>query len=755
MKLSKKTNTIILWIISLGLLVSMIFAFTPTLGLFQDSPQGEAGAPALLVNDRAISELEILRAQRSPLFSAVTEGEVGQDLQLLLLDQMIDRELLRQAAEGISVSNADVRQAVNEFREAQGVAGSGNDRAYLNLIRNAGFPDDPSFREYQREQLKQQRYIDQVIDEVEVSDEEVEAFYEANRDRYRSSERILARQLVVDDEALANELYERLLAGEDFAELASEYSLERAERGGALGAPEGSSAPEPVGRAALPTQVANAAFGLELPGLTDIISSGGRYHIIQVEERIEPSVRPFDEVANEVREDAQEAKENAALEQRLDELRAQASISVPETSSYSYDNPVVARVGDSEIRAADLARATYLNPQVQQFLSPDSAQLVASLFKPSALEELIEQELAYKGAQDLGLPLVGSKALVGQSAQNYIVRDIEVSEADIEDYYESNIQRFTEPASAVVSRYTFESEDAAMSFREAALEGEALEALLADHEGQVDDLGVVGPGELETAFDSVLFETDAFDALPENDREISDVLVISEEVEVDETDEDDNEAAETDEAAADDDATELADDDDADDAPEGSEEALEEALEEAVEELDEVDTELELTDEELVEEGLLDEAPELIERYVVLVATRSPEQVRSLDEVRSQVEQAVRQQKRREARRAWLDELRERYEVENLVAEADPQPGLDFTTDPELPLDTDPLAEPELLPTPDEELDPELQDALEDELEDDPEDTLEELEDDPDADDDAEGDQDEQPEDEDDEEDDD
>lgn len=648
MKLSKKTNAIILWIVSIALVLGMIIMFTPTIGNpFATGPGRDGGRAVLLVNNERISELQVARErQQTPLYNLVAEGEAARDLELLLLDNLIDREVLRQASARTRVSSAEVRQAVNDFREANNVAGRANEQRYLTLIGRAGFTDQ-SFRQYIEAQLRQERYLESVIGSVEVTDEEVRAFYETHPERYQSEARIRARQIVVEDEALAQELRERAQAGEAFAALAAEYSLERADRGGALGAPEGEREPRPVGRTALPTAVANAAFALQGPGVTEVVASGGRYYLVAVEEYLPSGLRPFEEVEAQVREDALEAKRNGEIERVLQELREQATIVVTEDSPYRYDDDVVARVGDEVITRSELVRATYLNPQIQQFLSPDTASLVTDFFKPTILEQLIERELAYQGAQRLDLPLVGSRDLVAQAALNYASRDAEASEEAIRAHYEANLTRFTVPARAEVIRADFDALEAATAFREALLAAEAVdeEQILVTAEevgGKAEVLGNVAPGQLEPELDNLIFATDAFEPLSsEVGREVSDVLVVYEDV----TDETPGEEAETEEVEA-----------EAEDEP---------------------------TDEADVTEG--EGEPERLarERYVVLVAARTPERVRPLDEVRAQVESEVLAAERAELRQAWLERLREEIPVENLLAQAPALPFDDVDVDEE------------------------------------------------------------------------
>lgn len=85
MKLSRRANTIILWVVSIGLLLGMVITFTPSLGLGLGG-SGDTSAVALRVNGEPIRELQVAQTASNPLFLAVTEGEVGEDLDLLLVE---------------------------------------------------------------------------------------------------------------------------------------------------------------------------------------------------------------------------------------------------------------------------------------------------------------------------------------------------------------------------------------------------------------------------------------------------------------------------------------------------------------------------------------------------------------------------------------------------------------------------------------------------------------------------------------------
>jgi parvulin-like peptidyl-prolyl isomerase len=632
MKLTRRTNTIILWLISLGLVLGMIITFTPTMGGFGRGATADGSPPALTVNGATVSELQVARLRSNQLFNLVSEGEVGRDLQHLLVDEVVRQELVRQEAARQRVTDAEVRTAVDEFRRARGVAGSRNDSQYVQILANAGFTDE-SFRAYLREQLRQEKWETALLAGVSVSDEEVRAFYDANRSLYASEERIVARDIVLATREEAEAARLELVAGADPAAVASERSIERADRAGALGAPAGQTTPRPVGRPALPTAVANAAFALTAGGITEVVEASGAFHVVVVEEYLAPAPRPFEDVADQVRTDTLTAKQAAAIDDELARLRAAATVTIAPTSALEYDNVVMASVGEAAITRSDLVRATYTNPQIQQALSPDTAFIISAFFKPAILDQLIDQELAYQGARDLGMPFVGPRRFVAQTALNYVARDVAVSDADIARYYDENPSQFVVPASADVVQVTFDDTAAALAFRRAVLGGADPVTAASEGGGDYASLGRVTRGRLDPQLDAALFETNAFEPLGSGGLEISDVLVLSE------------------------DAVEL---------PESLQDAGDEAADAAADAAAEA--------EEAAGEGA--------ETVVVLIAERSSERRRPLEDVRAQIETTVLAEARAAARESWLADLRGRIDVVDFTSAASPTTSAPFVVPP-------------------------------------------------------------------------
>lgn len=108
--------------------------------------------------------------------------------------------------------------------------------------------------------------------DLKISDKEIQAYYD------QASQELNARHILVEDEALAKELVEKLNAGEDFAKLAKENSTDTgsAEKGGDLGW-------FTVGT--MVQEFNDAAYALEIGKISEPVKTDYGYHIIQVSEK--------------------------------------------------------------------------------------------------------------------------------------------------------------------------------------------------------------------------------------------------------------------------------------------------------------------------------------------------------------------------------------------------------------------------------------------------------------------------------------
>ncbi len=148
------------------------------------------------------------------------------------------------------------------------------------------------------------RLRDEVIEvDPEVTDDELEAIYQADR----PGEQVRARHVLLlypdgatpdqrdSVRALAEELRDRALAGDDFSALAETYSDDpgSAQRGGDLNW---------FSRGTMVPPFEEAAFGLEVGEVSDVVESEFGLHVIKLDDREFP---PLDDIREQLRFDVQ------------------------------------------------------------------------------------------------------------------------------------------------------------------------------------------------------------------------------------------------------------------------------------------------------------------------------------------------------------------------------------------------------------------------------------------------------------------
>lgn len=180
---------------------------------------------------------------------------------------------------------------------------------------------------YQTEENVALEYVEvnfeELLAEANVTDADVQAYFEENQSEFQApDERKVSHILLARNDdlaaagALAQELKQRLDAGEDFAALAAEFSddIASAAKGGDLGW---------LGLGDAPAQeFEDALFTLELGQVSEPVETEFGYHLIRLENQRQGTRREFAEVREELtarlREDAA-ADRYAELLDELDE----------------------------------------------------------------------------------------------------------------------------------------------------------------------------------------------------------------------------------------------------------------------------------------------------------------------------------------------------------------------------------------------------------------------------------------------------
>lgn len=159
-----------------------------------------------------------------------------------------------------------------------------------------------------------------------ITDEELRAIYEAEQPGLEIRARHILLQVAPDATpaqrnqvlAQANELRARAAAGENFAELAREYSQDpgSAENGGDLGF---------FGRGQMVAPFEAAAFALDVGEVSNVVETPFGFHIIKLEERKLP---PFGEIRDEFRAAVVNQRLAEASSNYIDRLTAPRNVTV-------------------------------------------------------------------------------------------------------------------------------------------------------------------------------------------------------------------------------------------------------------------------------------------------------------------------------------------------------------------------------------------------------------------------------------------
>lgn len=195
-----------------------------------------------------------------------------------VLQEMIRNHVLDQAVETVEISEEEIEEELNMLRNEFKVAYEiEDDEGIVDALQNQFNLDVESLDEFVEEFLLPPLALQKLTTEgINVTAEDIRAYYDENEEQF--GEQIRASHILVEDEDTANELLERIEAGEDFADLAREYSTDPGSgaRGGDL---------DFFGSGVMVGPFEEAAFALEIGEISEPVESDFGFHIIKVTDK--------------------------------------------------------------------------------------------------------------------------------------------------------------------------------------------------------------------------------------------------------------------------------------------------------------------------------------------------------------------------------------------------------------------------------------------------------------------------------------
>jgi peptidyl-prolyl cis-trans isomerase SurA len=208
---------------------------------------------------------------------------------------------------------------------------AGDRQAFLRTLNAQGYTMN-RFREMQRDKvivgaMRQNNVKGNFV----ATPQEIQAYYEANKQEFVTPEQLKLRMIVLNADPLdansgdstkkmADEIRDKVKGGADFATMAKTYSMDgTAESGGDWGL---------IDRKTLNQQLTDVAFALSPGQTSQVVQIGDSFYILYCESKKESGAIPLPEVQDGIERKLEQARRQKATQRWIDSLREKAYIKI-------------------------------------------------------------------------------------------------------------------------------------------------------------------------------------------------------------------------------------------------------------------------------------------------------------------------------------------------------------------------------------------------------------------------------------------
>jgi len=179
-----------------------------------------------------------------------------------------------------------------------------------------------------RKDIVRQFAVDAIMKDVSVSDEEIAEEYEKNKDRFKVQETVRASHILVEDEDAMKKVQADLDGGMSFDEAARKHSTcPSKEQGGDLGF---------FSKGQMVKEFSDAAFAMKVGEVTkEPVKTQFGLHLIKLTEKKEESIRPLDDVKEQLGDSMLNEKKAELYQKELDRLREKYKVVIAEEQKES------------------------------------------------------------------------------------------------------------------------------------------------------------------------------------------------------------------------------------------------------------------------------------------------------------------------------------------------------------------------------------------------------------------------------------
>ena len=304
----------------------------------------ESNRILLRVNDRIATlydyELrrdERLRAIQSADLDPARRAELVQVLGVEVLNNMLEELLVQSRADQIGYNPTDEEKAA-AMRQALQQFGITSDEQFQQALRSTGMTREEFEKQIEVNMRVSNVMGQEVRERVELDEEDLRRIYYEQEQEFTTPERLKLREIVVLDSselsetqriALAQQIVEELQGGTPIEEIAGRHSAD--------GSTSGAVDLGWIVKDDLDSALEEAVWDLETGSVSAPVAARGGLHVIEVLEREQATIRPFQEVAGEIDQRERSRLFQQEYQNYLIELRDSAYIRVGELPEDAKD----------------------------------------------------------------------------------------------------------------------------------------------------------------------------------------------------------------------------------------------------------------------------------------------------------------------------------------------------------------------------------------------------------------------------------
>ena len=167
-------------------------------------------------DSETVATVEGEKITKDELYDVLVKNQ-GQEAMALLIEKKLVALEMKEGKLSISDKEIDAEYATY-------VEGNGGEEAFAAALEQSGMTEKV-FKENIVQFLSLQKLMEP---RIKISDEEMKAFFEENKESMAEPAQVEASHILVEDEAKAKEVAKKLKDGGDFVKLAKEYSTDKA-----------------------------------------------------------------------------------------------------------------------------------------------------------------------------------------------------------------------------------------------------------------------------------------------------------------------------------------------------------------------------------------------------------------------------------------------------------------------------------------------------------------------------------------------